>query len=178
MRASALSDNKIIEDIKMTPRNNCFVAHGEYISGIKSPALKDLLKIGACMSTPLEKKATFNYSWKNINGEDVIIQVTFYAPGSDLPSQVINLRQGNYIPLITWYRMTRPVLEWSEFSEEYAEKERIRGIVKQFEEAAKIHAARQAAAANGFIADVEPFLRESGKILKDARDALHEEFDV
>lgn len=162
----------------MTLRNNCFVANGEYISGIKSTALKDLLKIGACLKTPLEKKATFNYTWTRIDGKDMVTQVTFYAPGSDLPSQVINLKENNYISLQDWYRMMRPVYEYPEFKEEIEEGARIREVIKNLEEAAKIHGARQAAVANGFISEPEAYLRESGKILKDAREAMYEEFNV
>lgn len=160
----------------MTSRNNCFVAHGEYINGIKSPALKDLLKIGSCMGTPLEKKATFSYSWTNIDSKDVITQVIFYAPGSDLPSQVINLCEDNYIPLPTWCRMTRSVWEWHEFEEEYVEKERIRDLIKRFEEAAKLHGSTQRSVADGNIDEKHAY--ETGKALRELRKDLYEEFDV
>lgn len=160
----------------MTLRNNCFVAHAEYISGVKSPGLKDLLKIGSCMRTPLEKKATFNYSWTRIDGQDVVTQVTFYAPGSDLPSQVINLHEENYITLQNWYRMMSSVREYPEFIDEYNEKERIRSIVAQFEEAAKKHGATQQAVALGDCGEHHAY--ESGKALKGLRKELYEELGV
>lgn len=160
----------------MTLRNNCFVAHAEYISGIKSPALKDLLKIGSCMKTPLEKKATFNYTWTRIDGQDVVTQVTYYAPGSDIPSQVINLREGNYITLQNWYRMMTSVRNYPEFVEEYEEKERIRELVRSFEYAAKRHGQIQAAAALGDVDESAAY--ETGKILKTCREELYEELGV
>ncbi|BAQ23191.1 conserved hypothetical protein [Edwardsiella phage PEi26] len=160
----------------MTLRNNSFVAHAEYISGIKSPGLKDLLKIGSCMKTPLEKKATFSYTWTRINGQDMVTQVTFYAPGSDLPSQVFNLLESNYITLQNWYRMMRPVWEYPEFIEEYNELERVRDIVKRFEEAAKHHGATQRSVADGNIGEHHAY--ETGKLLKTLRAELYEELGV
>lgn len=160
----------------MTLRNNSFVAHAEYISGIKSPALKDLLKIGSCMKTILEKKATFNYTWTRIDGQDMVTQVTFYAPGSDIPSQVINLREDNYITLQNWYRMMRPVWGYPEFIEEYNELERVHDIVKRFEEAAKKHGATQRSVADGNIDEKHAY--ETGKLLKTLRAELYEELGV
>lgn len=160
----------------MTLRRNVFVSAAEYINGIKSPALKDLLKIGSCMRTPLEKKATFNYSWTRIEGQDVVTQVTFYPPGSDIPSQVINLREDNYITLQNWYRMMTSVSEYSGFIEEYEEKERIRDIVKRFEEAAKRHGQMQAAASLGDVDENSAY--ETGKALKTLREELYEELGV
>lgn len=160
----------------MTLRNNCFVANGEYISGIKSPALKDLLKIGACLKTPLEKKATFNYTWTRVNGQDMVTQVTFYAPGSDIPSRVINLKEKNYITLQNWYRMMCSVREYPEFKEEVEEQSRIREVIKNFEEAAKRHGQMQAAAALGDVAESAAY--ETGKALKTLREELYEELGV
>lgn len=160
----------------MTLRNNCFVAHAEYVNGIKHQELKSLLKIGSCMRTPLEKKATFNYTWTRVNGQDMVTQVTFYAPGSDIPSRVINLKEKNYITLQNWYRMMCSVREYPEFVEEYKEKERVRDIVKRFEDAAKRHGQMQAAAALGDVAESAAY--ETGKALKTLREELYEELGV
>ena len=162
----------------MTLRNNCFVAHAEYVNGIKHQELKSLLKIGSCMRTPLEKKATFSFSWTHIDGQDMVTQVTFYAPGSDIPSRVFNLKEKNYITLQNWYRMMRPVYEYPEFIEEYEEKERVRDIVRRFEDAAKNHGMRLATAAAGFVSEPLPYLKESGETLKECREELYEELGV
>lgn len=160
----------------MTLRNNVFVTNAEYANGIKHQELRSLLKIGSCLNTPLEKKATFSYSWTRIDGQDVVTQVTFYPPGSDIPSRVINLKEKNYITLQNWYRMVRSVREYHIFIEEYEEKERIRDIVKCFEEAAKRHGQMQAAASLGDVS--EDSVYETGKILKTLREELYEELGV
>lgn len=160
----------------MTLRNNCFVAHAEYANGIKHQELKDLLKIGSCMKTPLEKKATFNYTWTRIDGQDVVTQVTYYAPGSDVPSRVINLKEKNYITLQNWYRMMTSVCNYPEFIEEHEEKERVRELVRSFEYAAKRHGQMQAAAALGDVDENAAY--ETGKILKTCREELYEELGV
>ena len=160
----------------MTLRNNCFVAHAEYANGIKHQELKDLLKIGSCMKTPLEKKATFNYTWTHIDGQDVVTQVTYYAPGSDVPSRVINLKEKNYITLQNWYRMMTSVRNYPEFIEEHEEKERVRELVRSFEYAAKRHGQMQAAASLGDVDENAAY--ETGKILKTCREELYEELGV
>lgn len=164
------------EEMTMTLRDNSFVAKPEYISSIKSPVLQKLLKLGSCASTPIEKKATFNYTWTNINGIDVIKQVTFYAPGAIEPSQIINLEEYQYVPLQYWYRMMLPVWEYPEFIEEYNEKERIRELVKSFEYAAKRHGQMQAATTLGDVSESAAY--ETGKILKTCREELYKELGV
>lgn len=160
----------------MTLRNNCFVAHAEYVNGIKHQELKSLLKIGSCMRTPLEKKATFNYTWTRVDNQDMVTQITFYAPGSDIPSRVFNLKEKNYITLQNWYRMMRPVYEYPEFIEEYEEKERVRDIVRRFEDAAKRHGVTQQAVALGDCGERHAY--ETGKALKTLREELYEELGV
>lgn len=164
------------EEIIMTLRDNSFVANPEYISGVKSPALQKLLKLGSCASTPIEKKATFDFAWAIVDGIDVVRQVTFYAPGAIKPSQIINLDGSNYITIQHWYRMMRPVWEYPEFIEEYNEKERIRELVKSFEYAAKRHGQMQAAATLGDVSESAAY--ETGKILKTCREELYKELGV
>lgn len=160
----------------MTLRSNVFVSNAEYANGIKHQELRSLLKIGSCLNTPLEKKATFNYSWTRIDGQDVVTQVTFYPPNSHVPSRVINLKEKNYITLQNWYRMVTSVSEYSGFIEDYEEKERVRDIVKRFEDAAKRHGQMQAAAAMGDVS--EDSVYETGKALKTLREELYKELDV
>lgn len=164
------------EEIIMTLRDNSFVAKPEYISGVKSPALQKLLKLGSCASTPIEKKATFDFAWAMVDGIDVVRQVTFYAPGSIKPSQIINLDGSNYITIQHWYRMMRPVWEYPEFIEEYNEKERIRELVKSFEYAAKRHGQMQSAVTLGDVPESVAY--ESGKTLKTCREELYKELGV
>lgn len=160
----------------MTLRNNCFVAHAEFLNGIKHQELKSLLKIGSCMRTPLEKKATFSFSWTRIDGRDMITSVTYYAPGSHIPSRVINLKEKNYITLQDWYRMMSSVQNYPEFIDEYNEKERIRSIVAQFEDAAKRHGATQQAVALGDCGEHHAY--ETGRALRELRKELYEELGV
>ncbi|XAO54606.1 hypothetical protein [Yersinia phage vB_YenM_P8] len=164
------------EEMTMTLRDNSFVANPEYISGVKSPVLQKLLKLGSCASTPIEKKATFNFAWVIVDGIDVVRQVTFYAPGAIEPSQIINLDGSNYITIQQWYRMMRPVWEYPEFIEEYNEKERIRELVKSFEYAAKRHGQMQQAVALGDADEKAAY--ESGKLLKTCREELYKELGV
>lgn len=173
---NAPTDYKIFEENIMTLRDNSFVAKPEYISGVKSPALQKLLKLGSCASTPIEKKATFDFAWAIVDGIDVVRQVTFYAPGAIKPSQIINLDGSNYITIQQWYRMMRPVWEYPEFIEEYNEKERIRELVKSFEYAAKRHGQMQSAAALGDVSESAAY--ETGKILKTCREELYKELGV
>ena len=160
----------------MTLRNNCFVSAAEYVNGIKHQELKNLLKIGSCIKTPLEKKASFSYTWTRIDGQDVVTQVTYYAPGSDIPSRVINLKEKNYITLQNWYRMMTSVREFGGFIESHNEKERIRELVRSFEYAAKRHGQMQAAASLGDVDENAAY--ETGKILKERREELYEELGV
>ena len=158
----------------MTPRSNVFVSNPELLTKIKNEDLHNCMKIGSCIRTPLERKTTFNYSWASTEYGDRVISVTCYQPNSSIPGKTFMVD----IALSDWYRITSSVSNFDEWQEEVIEKDHIRSVIKTFEEAAKIHGARQTTVANGFISDPEPFLRESGKILKDARAALYEELDA
>lgn len=162
----------------MTLRSNSFVSAPEYLAKIKNTELRQLMMIGSCIRTPLEKKATFSWTWGNTSKGDMVTQVCFYSPNSHIPDKVFNLNEQTFIPLNDWYSIMTSVVEYHIFEEEVLERDRIRSIVKRFEEAALHHGARKATVANGFISDTEAYLRESGKILKEAREALYDEFDV
>jgi hypothetical protein len=156
---------------------NVFVARAEYAISVKSTKLRKLLMIGSCAGTPFEKKATFDYEWANIPGVgDVVTTVYFFPPFASVPTQTIQLNENTYIPLISWYRMTRPVSEFQEFAAEHLEKERIRNVIKRFEEAAKLHGCRQLQAASGLVDENAAY--ETGKVLRDLRKELYEELGV
>lgn len=159
----------------MTLRTNSFVGEPSYLSNVKVTSLRKIMMIGSCALTPLEKKATFNYEWKNIDGIDYVTKVMYYAPGQDYVSRVYDLNPQTYISLAKWYAMMHPVFDYPQFHEYAVETQRVRDIVKRFEEAAIQHGQRKATVANGLISDVESYLRETGKILKTAREALYEE---
>lgn len=159
----------------MTLRTNSFVGEPSYLSNVKVTSLRKIMMIGSCALTPLEKKATFNYEWKNIDGIDYVTKVMYYAPGQDYVSRVYDLNQQTYISLAKWYAMMHPVFDYPQFHEYAVETQRVRDIVKRFEEAAIQHGQRKATVANGLISDVESYLRETGKTLKTAREALYEE---
>lgn len=169
------SDDKIFEELIMTLRSNSFVAEPAYLSNVKVTSLRKIMMIGSCALTPLEKKATFSYEWKNIDGIDYVTKVMYYAPGQDYVSRIYDLNPQTYIRLSKWYAMMHPVFDYPQFYEDAVERKRVQDVVKRFEEAAIQHGQRKAAVANGFISNVESYLRESGKILKTAREALYEE---
>lgn len=163
----------------MTARNNVFVSNPGYLEKIKVTGLRKLMMMGACLDTPLQKKATFNYTWTNIKDVgDRIIRVEYFPPASDVSTKTFNLNEQTYIPLSEWYSITSPVRDYPEFKENVMESKRIKDIVKRFEEAAERHGARKSMVANGFISDAATFLSESGKALSVLRKELYEELGV
>lgn len=149
-----------------------YVAQASNMMKIKDPELLKLAKVGACIDTPLEKKSQFTImSWDE---EGNINSVAYYAPGAETPNRILNLSPSIYPG--HW----REVFDLCEFysvnMEEYQEKERIRQIVKDFEEKAKIHGQNQQAVALGDIGERHAY--ESGKALKMAREELYFELGV
>lgn len=151
-----------------------FVSNASLISKVQNCKLREFMGIGSCLRTPLEKKCTFDWKWSNTAGRDHVSKVIVYMPGLNSPHCEFEVD----INLSDWYRMTLSVNEYQLWKEDNEEADRVRNIIKALEEAAKVHGARQATVANGFISDAESFLRESGKILKEARAAVYKEFDV
>ncbi|UYM28877.1 hypothetical protein [Serratia phage vB_SspM_LC53] len=160
----------------MALQTNSFVSSPEYLSKIKCTQLRKLMMLGACLDTPLEKKATFNYTWTRTDKGDMVTQVTFYSPNSNIPDKVFNLNGQTYIPLSDWYRIMSSVNDYPFFIEEVTERKRIRDIVKHFEESAKRHGQMQQATALGDVSENSAY--ETGKILKEARRALYDELDI
>lgn len=173
MRPSGLSDNKIEENI-MIPENNCFISNPSYLNSIKCDRLRKFMMLGASLTTPIEKKATFNWSYKCIEGKgDFVTSVTYFPPNSNLPGETFNLDEHTRIPLITWCRMMSQISDYSDIMQEYKEKERKHDIVKRFEEAAKKHGATQRSVGDGNIGEHHAY--ESGKALRELRKELYEE---
>lgn len=160
----------------MALQTNSFVSSPEYLSKIKCTQLRKLMMMGSCLDTPLEKKATFNYTWSRIDKRDMVTQVSFYSPNSNIPDKVFNLNEQTYIPLSDWYRIMSSVSDYPFFIEEVTEKNRVRDIVRHFEQAAKRHGQMQQAAALGDVSENSAY--ETGKILKTAREALYKELNV
>lgn len=156
----------------MAPLNNVFVANPGLLSKIKNEDLRKIMYIGSSAGTPLEKKATFSFTWSNDGFGDFVNEVTFYPPNSDLPSKVFKVS----IPLGGWYQIVLPVRFFSEWEVEQEEKNRVRDIVKRFEEAAKRHGSTQQAVALGDCGEQHAY--ETGKILKDLRAELYAELEV
>lgn len=152
-----------------------FVIDGSKLNKLRHAALRRRMTIGSCLKTPLEKKAQFTFLIERIDDKNWVTQVTYYAPGSNLPNSVFNLKGQARIKPSDWFEMVQFSSEHEALMEAYNEKAIIHTAIKAFEEAAKIHGARQAAVANGFISNPEPFLRETGKILKEARENLYAE---
>lgn len=149
-----------------------YVHQASNLLKIKDPELLKLAKLGACIDTPLEKKAQFTImSWDEAGD---ISSVAYYAPGADTPNRVLNLVPS--IPPAVWREVFDVTNCYEANMVEYQEKERVRQIVKDFEEKAKIHGQSQQAVALGDIGERHAY--ESGKALKAAREELYFELGV
>lgn len=163
----------------MTARNNVFVSNPGLLAKIKVTGLRKLMMLGACLDTPLQKKATFNYTWTHIKDiGDCVTKVEYFPPASDVSTKTFNLNSHTQIPLSEWYSITTAVCDYPEFRENIMETKRIKDIVKRFEEAAGRHGARKSMVVNGFISDEATFLSESGKALSVLRKELYGELGV
>ena len=162
----------------MTRQENVFVCEPGSLAKIKATRLRKLMMMGASASTPLEKKATFSYTWTNDPklGGEYVTQVVFYPPNQNIPSEAFNLNDQTRIKLGDWYHLTMSVSEYPLWVEDQKEKARIRDIVKRFEEAAKAHGKMQQAAALGDVSENSAY--ETGKALKNLRLELYKELDV
>lgn len=156
----------------MIPLNNVFVSKPGLLSKIKNEELRKLMFMGGSSGTSLEKKSTFSFSWSNNGAGDFVDEVMFYPPNSNLPTKSFKVS----IPLGVWYQIVLPVRFFLEWYEEEEEKNRLRGLVHKFEDAAKRHGQMQAAAAMGDVSENAAY--ETGKALKTLREELYKELDV
>lgn len=156
-----------------------FVKNGTFLNKIKHTRLRKLVMLGASHSASLNKK-----TWLQIRGvsDDNLYVTAFdvFNPSlpRDLVSETIYLNDLTKLKLEDFHAIFEPVAMYDLWRADEDEKERIRSVVASFENAAKTHGQRQCSVANGFIADVEPYLYESGKALKKAREALYKELGV
>ncbi|BBC78290.1 Hypothetical protein KNT65_gp203 [Escherichia phage EcS1] len=162
------------------PRYNSFVSSPERLTKIKNAELRKLMQLGSCIRTPLEKKATFCYIWHLTDGGDMVHRVEYYSPNSDTVDRTFELNEETQIPLRDWYSIMSSVNDYPIFEEEVLERDRKRSIVHAFEQAALRHGRHLSLVNSGRVTGekVEPFLRETGKILKEAREDLYKELDV
>lgn len=159
-----------------TLRTNFFVSSPEFLSRIKMPSLRKIMMMGARLRTPLNKKATFDYTWVTTSKGDMVNEVRYYSPSSQVVDKVFKLNDKTMIPLADWYRLMSSVTDFDFFFEEVEEKERVRMLVKQFETAAKRHGIMQQAVALGDVGEQSAY--DSGKALKTIREELFKELEI
>jgi hypothetical protein len=148
-----------------------YVENANNIMKCKDEFFQKLARIGSCRKTPLEGKARFFI----VECKDkAITEVEYYAPWNDFPSQVVELSEP--IPSDVWNSAMDVTACYEENHALYEEKERIRGLVRSFEYAAKRHGQMQQAMALGDVDEKSAY--ESGKLLKTCREELYKELGV
>lgn len=155
---------------------NVFVSNPGLLTKIKNKGLRVFLKQGSNPSTPLERKATFDYRWTKCEEGDCVNIVHVYRPGDKNYSTEFKLDVSDYILLKDWYSITTSVSEYPEFKEKYDKKVSIRKLVKDFEDASKLHGVRRLQVTSGLINESDAY--ESGLALKKARESIYDLLDI
>lgn len=156
--------------------NKFFISDASALTKIKNLELRRRLKYGSGLDVPLELKATFDYKWERCEEGDCVTMVWVFHPGNKNYSKEFKLNATDRILLKDWYSITMSVNEYPMFKEECDERAAIRKLVKDFEDASKLHGVRQLQVTSGIIDESTAF--ESGRALKKARESIYELLDI
>lgn len=153
-----------------------FVRDGSVVSKVRNATIEKYLKMGCRKKTPLNSKPLVDYSVEN----NRISQIKIYVPDTEhfldenRKEIVFDFDPELRPKLVDMQEMLLPVEDFLVWEGENMEARYITDCIASFQQACINHGERISMVDNGFIADPNPFLRESGSNMARAKMILKE----